>query len=229
MDADTDGDGIGDRDDLDDDNDGVRDADEAMAGTNPLAADSDADGLDDARDPQPLSAATAPAAAAVETSALKAGAGGAQDGVGRLSTNLLGAATAALGHLDDFREKQALAYGARIEELKALQNAGLETETQATQKNIAGTPVPAVTATRQEHAAKSGPAADGFRQNVDSDQRTIQTSSPLSPLQALAFYGDYLLYGIFAWQPLFYGVLAIAAWFVLRTGFRRIVRRKRRS
>ena len=45
--ADTDGDNDGDACDTDDDNDGVGDTNEAVLGTNPLAADTDGDGLED--------------------------------------------------------------------------------------------------------------------------------------------------------------------------------------
>lgn len=47
VDIDTDGDGIGDRDDLDDDNDGISDEDEARLGTDPRDPDSDGDGISD--------------------------------------------------------------------------------------------------------------------------------------------------------------------------------------
>jgi hypothetical protein len=51
--VDTDGDGIGNHADLDDDNDGLSDADELLAGTNPLNPDTDGDGASDAQDALP--------------------------------------------------------------------------------------------------------------------------------------------------------------------------------
>lgn len=50
VDKDTDGDGIGDRNDTDDDNDGLTDAEEKKYGTNPLVADSDGDGISDKKE-----------------------------------------------------------------------------------------------------------------------------------------------------------------------------------
>jgi hypothetical protein len=52
----TDGDEVGDACDLDDDNDGVSDADESIAGTDPLDADSDDDGVSDGDDEFPTDA-----------------------------------------------------------------------------------------------------------------------------------------------------------------------------
>lgn len=50
VDADTDGDGVGNRYDVDDDNDGLRDTEEATLGTNPLGSDTDGDGAGDKSD-----------------------------------------------------------------------------------------------------------------------------------------------------------------------------------
>jgi hypothetical protein len=50
---DTDGDGEGNACDDDDDDDGLSDADETLAGTDPLNPDTDADGLNDSEDPEP--------------------------------------------------------------------------------------------------------------------------------------------------------------------------------
>ncbi len=52
--ADFDGDGLGDACDQDDDDDGLSDADEAVAGTDPLNPDTDGDGIRDGEDPNPL-------------------------------------------------------------------------------------------------------------------------------------------------------------------------------
>lgn len=57
VDKDTDGDGIGDRNDTDDDNDGLSDAEEKKYGTNPTVADSDRDGVSDKKE---ISAGTNP-------------------------------------------------------------------------------------------------------------------------------------------------------------------------
>lgn len=54
VDRDTDGDSIGDSVDPDDDNDSIADTDELARGLDPLRADSDGDGFDDARDIFPL-------------------------------------------------------------------------------------------------------------------------------------------------------------------------------
>ena len=55
VESDNDGDLLGDdSQDADDDNDGISDAAEIAAGTNPLSADSDGDGLPDGSDPRPL-------------------------------------------------------------------------------------------------------------------------------------------------------------------------------
>ncbi|MFZ2303582.1 MAG: hypothetical protein WAV98_02195 [Minisyncoccia bacterium] len=50
IDLDTDGDGIGNREDLDDDNDGVPDVDELRNGTDPIKKDTDGDGISDGRE-----------------------------------------------------------------------------------------------------------------------------------------------------------------------------------
>ncbi len=54
VDADSDGDGVGDSIDVDDDNDGLRDEEEGSIGTNPLRNDTDSDGIGDASDAFPL-------------------------------------------------------------------------------------------------------------------------------------------------------------------------------
>jgi hypothetical protein len=55
VESDNDGDLLGDdSQDVDDDNDGISDAAEIAAGTNPLSADTDGDGLPDGSDPRPL-------------------------------------------------------------------------------------------------------------------------------------------------------------------------------
>jgi len=59
VDFDTDGDKIGNNDDLDDDNDSVADTIELAQGTNPLSSDSDGDGIKDSSDPNPLDIARA--------------------------------------------------------------------------------------------------------------------------------------------------------------------------
>lgn len=50
IDRDTDGDGIGNADDLDDDNDGVADVDELRNGTDPLKKDTDGNGISDGKE-----------------------------------------------------------------------------------------------------------------------------------------------------------------------------------
>ena len=55
--ADTDGDGTVNSVDTDDDNDGLKDAEEAIKGTNPLVVDTDADGVNDKEDAFPLNSA----------------------------------------------------------------------------------------------------------------------------------------------------------------------------
>lgn len=54
ADLDTDADGLGNKTDTDDDNDGLADLEEKKNGTNPLAADTDGDGIIDKLDPHPL-------------------------------------------------------------------------------------------------------------------------------------------------------------------------------
>ena len=54
IDADSDGDGVGDSIDVDDDNDGLKDSDEEELGTNPKKGDTDNDGVGDATDAFPL-------------------------------------------------------------------------------------------------------------------------------------------------------------------------------
>ena len=54
VDADSDGDGVGDVVDIDDDNDGLNDEDEISQGTNPKKYDTDNDGVNDAQDAFPL-------------------------------------------------------------------------------------------------------------------------------------------------------------------------------
>jgi len=54
VDADTDGDGVGDSVDIDDDNDGLNDEDENSIGTNPKKPDTDNDGIGDKSDVFPL-------------------------------------------------------------------------------------------------------------------------------------------------------------------------------
>lgn len=53
VDYDTDGDGVGNTEDIDDDNDGLSDKEEEILGTHPLKIDSDGDGISDGKDTNP--------------------------------------------------------------------------------------------------------------------------------------------------------------------------------
>ncbi|HBB43882.1 MAG: Amidase [Parcubacteria group bacterium GW2011_GWA1_44_13] len=73
IDLDTDGDGVGNREDLDDDNDGVSDVDELRNSTNPLKKDTDGDGLSDGKELELIAKQKAEAEKLATTSAEPAG------------------------------------------------------------------------------------------------------------------------------------------------------------
>lgn len=199
VDIDTDGDDIGNATDPDDDNDLVSDADELAAGTDPLKKDSDGDGISD---PDEIKAGTVEKPVATTTRIVN-------ETIDRYVPAVVRDAAAPVGGV-----------------LETVRTAGADTITQLTQENRER-----INELRGHGAATTTPHVLGAASSTVPTTTVAARKSALSPIVETPFRYVYwgvltLISHVFTWKVLYYAIVIVLAWWIVR-GTVRVIRRRR--
>lgn len=199
VDTDTDGDDIGNAGDLDDDNDLVSDADELAAGTDPLKKDSDGDGVSD---PDEIKAGTVEKPVATTTRIVN-------ETIDRYVPAVVRDAAAPVGGV-----------------LETVRTAGADTIAQLSQENRER-----INELRGRGAATTTPHVLGAASSTVPTTTVAARKSALPPSIETPFRYVYwgvltLISYVFTWKALYYALVVLLAWWIVR-GIIRTIRRRR--
>ncbi len=197
VDFDTDGDGIGNTNDLDDDNDGVPDIDEVKNGTDPIKKDTDGDGVPDGKE---LELAMKMSSVATSTVALGAIVGAIKTVNDAIPTGVKAGVSLSTNAIESFRVGEGyqfrLAKEAKIKEIGILREKESATTTKAEVK---------------------GTTVNKYESTIDTVANTTEKPFAYAMLAILT-----ALQYIFEWKILFYSIILYAIYRLFKWIIRRV-------
>lgn len=225
ADYDTDGDGIGDSEDKDDDNDGLTDNEEKFLGTNPFFKDTDGDGINDKEDKNPTKYDFKNSDSAKETNNSNEESNVIPDiNISNIASSTKSIASGVYNATEEVRENLADKFDQNSQKIKEeffAQKEEVENNEDFTnpQKITSNSGSKELT----EDSLLSIPQVEKMKENAKEIQKESSLANNNSQLAMVFKYSIYgvnkLLYFIFKYQFIFYTILVLVFYFVVKKIF----------